>query len=235
MTPVGRGRPRPVFRGNRSRIFSGPRRRVRKPARRGRRSSPALRRRPPAPESGLDLPASTGRSTPSPPRSGPAGNAPWPPGGRKPFRAKAIRNRRSCLSGKGRARRGRPGAAVCRPGRPAADQDHRGHGVERSEVFIANVVKCRPPENRVPHREEAEACAPFLIEQISILRPRVIVALGKRPSTFSCRTSRPWARSGAYSRNGTAFPSCPRSIRPTSSGTRETGRSSGWSGTTCRR
>ncbi|HNQ81229.1 MAG TPA: uracil-DNA glycosylase [Candidatus Aminicenantes bacterium] len=57
-------------------------------------------------------------------------------------------------------------------------------GYERSEVFIANVVKCRPPENRVPHREEAEACAPFLIEQISILRPRVIVALGKTAVDF---------------------------------------------------
>jgi DNA polymerase len=52
-------------------------------------------------------------------------------------------------------------------------------GYDRSEVFIANVVKCRPPENRVPRREEAEACAPFLLEQIQALRPRVIVTLGK--------------------------------------------------------
>ncbi|MCX6565927.1 MAG: uracil-DNA glycosylase [Candidatus Aminicenantes bacterium] len=57
-------------------------------------------------------------------------------------------------------------------------------GYDRSEVFIANVVKCRPPENRVPHREEAETCAPFLLEQISVLRPRVIVTLGKTAVDF---------------------------------------------------
>jgi uracil-DNA glycosylase family 4 len=57
-------------------------------------------------------------------------------------------------------------------------------GYDRSEVFITNVVKCRPPENRVPHREEAEACAPFLLEQIAVLRPRVIVALGKTAVDF---------------------------------------------------
>ena len=57
-------------------------------------------------------------------------------------------------------------------------------GFQRSEVFIANIVKCRPPENRVPHREEAEACAPFLLEQITVLRPRVIVTLGKTAVDF---------------------------------------------------
>jgi len=57
-------------------------------------------------------------------------------------------------------------------------------GYARSEVYIANVVKCRPPENRVPHREEAEVCAPFLLEQIAVLRPRVIVALGKTAVDF---------------------------------------------------
>ncbi|MBN1938706.1 MAG: uracil-DNA glycosylase [Candidatus Aminicenantes bacterium] len=57
-------------------------------------------------------------------------------------------------------------------------------GFERSEVFIANIVKCRPPENRVPHREEVEACAPYLLEQITVLRPRVIVTLGKTAVDF---------------------------------------------------
>ncbi len=47
------------------------------------------------------------------------------------------------------------------------------------EVYIANVVKCRPPGNRVPTPEEAAACAPFLDRQIELIRPRVIVALGK--------------------------------------------------------
>jgi len=57
-------------------------------------------------------------------------------------------------------------------------------GHDRSEVFIANIVKCRPPENRVPHRDEAEACAPFLFEQIAVLKPRVIVTLGKTAADF---------------------------------------------------
>jgi len=57
-------------------------------------------------------------------------------------------------------------------------------GYDRSDVFIANVVKCRPPENRVPRREEAEACAPYLLGQIAVLRPRVIVTLGKTAVDF---------------------------------------------------
>ena len=57
-------------------------------------------------------------------------------------------------------------------------------GYDRSKVFIANIVKCRPPENRVPHRDEAEACAPFLLEQIAVLKPRVIVTLGKTAADF---------------------------------------------------
>ena len=47
------------------------------------------------------------------------------------------------------------------------------------EVYIANVVKCRPPGNRTPTAEEAAACAPFLDRQIELIGPRVIVALGK--------------------------------------------------------
>lgn len=52
------------------------------------------------------------------------------------------------------------------------------------EVYITNVVKCRPPENRVPRREEVEACAPYLLEQIRLIQPRVIVSLGKTPTEF---------------------------------------------------
>jgi DNA polymerase len=47
------------------------------------------------------------------------------------------------------------------------------------EVYIANVVKCRPPGNRVPTPEEAAACAPFLDRQIELVQPKLIVALGK--------------------------------------------------------
>lgn len=51
------------------------------------------------------------------------------------------------------------------------------------EVYIANVVKCRPPGNRTPTPEEAAACAPFLDRQIELLQPRLIVALGKTAAT----------------------------------------------------
>ncbi len=51
-------------------------------------------------------------------------------------------------------------------------------GYQREEVFIANVVKCRPPENRKPLPEEMKACLPFLKEQIAILNPKIIVTLG---------------------------------------------------------
>lgn len=50
------------------------------------------------------------------------------------------------------------------------------------EVYITNIVKCRPPDNRVPHREEIEACLPYLLRQIELIRPRVIVLLGKTPT-----------------------------------------------------
>lgn len=49
----------------------------------------------------------------------------------------------------------------------------------RQEVFIGNVVKCRPPENRKPHADEMETCLPYLSQQIEIIAPRVIVTLGQ--------------------------------------------------------
>ncbi|TAJ44165.1 type-4 uracil-DNA glycosylase [Methanofollis fontis] len=52
-------------------------------------------------------------------------------------------------------------------------------GISREEVFITNVVKCRPPENRDPQNEEIAACRPYLVEQISAIRPRFIVTLGR--------------------------------------------------------
>jgi len=66
---------------------------------------------------------------------------------------------------------------------------------DRKDVFITNVVKCRPPNNRVPHREEVEVCTAFLLEQIRSIRPKVIVTLGKSatdfflPDTFGGMTS----------------------------------------------
>lgn len=55
-------------------------------------------------------------------------------------------------------------------------------GYRREEFYITNVVKCRPPGNRDPLEEEIEACLPYLIEQIMLIRPKVIVTLGRHAS-----------------------------------------------------
>jgi uracil-DNA glycosylase family 4 len=57
-------------------------------------------------------------------------------------------------------------------------------GLKREEVYIANIVKCRPPANRVPEPEEANTCTPFLFQQIGVVRPEVIVALGSTAATY---------------------------------------------------
>jgi uracil-DNA glycosylase family 4 len=57
-------------------------------------------------------------------------------------------------------------------------------GLKREEVYIANIVKCRPPGNRVPEPVEANTCTPFLFEQIGIVRPEIIVALGSTAATY---------------------------------------------------
>lgn len=51
-------------------------------------------------------------------------------------------------------------------------------GIKREDVYIANIVKCRPPGNRVPKEEEAKACIPYLRRQVYLIRPKVIVCLG---------------------------------------------------------
>ena len=78
---------------------------------------------------------------------------------------------------------------------PGADEDAQGEpfvgragqllnnmikamGIERKQVYIANIVKCRPPGNRTPEREECDICSPFLMRQIAVIKPKVIVALG---------------------------------------------------------
>lgn len=57
-------------------------------------------------------------------------------------------------------------------------------GLKRSEVYIANVVKCRPPQNRTPEPDEANTCMQFLWRQIDVVRPEVIVALGSTAATY---------------------------------------------------
>jgi DNA polymerase len=78
---------------------------------------------------------------------------------------------------------------------PGADEDEKGEpfvgragqlltnmikamGLSREEVYIANIIKCRPPGNRTPERDECETCSPFLFRQIEVVKPKVIVALG---------------------------------------------------------
>src|ERR1017187_2794803 len=78
---------------------------------------------------------------------------------------------------------------------PGADEDAQGEpfvgragqllnnmikamGISREQVYIANIVKCRPPGNRTPEREECATCSPFLMRQIAVIKPKVVVALG---------------------------------------------------------
>ena len=51
-------------------------------------------------------------------------------------------------------------------------------GLKREQVYIANIVKCRPPGNRTPERDECDTCSPFLMRQIGVVQPKIIVALG---------------------------------------------------------
>ena len=57
-------------------------------------------------------------------------------------------------------------------------------GLKREQVYIANVVKCRPPQNRTPEPDEAHTCVPFLFRQIDVVRPQIIVALGQTAVTY---------------------------------------------------
>jgi DNA polymerase len=66
--------------------------------------------------------------------------------------------------------------------------------LRREDVYIANVVKCRPPQNRNPEPDEVEQCEPFLFRQIEAIRPKVIVALGKFAAQSLLRTTEPITR-----------------------------------------
>ena len=67
-------------------------------------------------------------------------------------------------------------------------------GLRRDDVYIANVIKCRPPQNRNPEPDEVETCEPFLFQQIDIIKPKVIVALGKFGAQTLLRTLEPISR-----------------------------------------
>jgi uracil-DNA glycosylase len=91
---------------------------------------------------------------------------------------------------------------------PGADEDEKGEpfvgdagrmlnriitamGIKREDVYICNVVKCRPPGNRNPEPDEINACAPFLLRQINSVKPEVIVALGKFAAQTLLETKEP--------------------------------------------
>jgi DNA polymerase len=67
-------------------------------------------------------------------------------------------------------------------------------GMTRGDVYIANVIKCRPPNNRNPEPDEVERCEPFLFRQIDVVKPKVIVALGKFAAQCLLRTADPITR-----------------------------------------
>jgi uracil-DNA glycosylase family 4 len=85
-------------------------------------------------------------------------------------------------------------AFVGRAGQLLTDIIEKGMKMKRSEVWIGNVVKCRPPQNRNPEPDEVLACQPFLERQIEAIRPRVIVGLGKFGGQWLLKTAEPISR-----------------------------------------
>jgi DNA polymerase len=83
-------------------------------------------------------------------------------------------------------------------------------GFQREDVYITNMVKCRPPNNRNPNSQEVEACQDYLFEQIGLIQPRVIVTLGNVPTQFFLGT-----RSGITSLRGKFFATPHYRIMPT--------------------
>jgi len=94
---------------------------------------------------------------------------------------------------------------------PGADEDIQGEpfvgragqlltkiieaiGLTRTDVYIANVIKCRPPQNRNPEQDEVDTCEPFLFRQIDVIEPKVIVALGTFAARALLRTLDPISR-----------------------------------------
>ncbi len=67
-------------------------------------------------------------------------------------------------------------------------------GLKREDVYIANVIKCRPPENRNPEPDEVDACEQFLFRQVDVVKPRVIVALGTFAARSLLKTDAPISR-----------------------------------------
>jgi uracil-DNA glycosylase len=108
---------------------------------------------------------------------------------------------------------------------PGADEDRQGQpfvgragqllnsmlraiGLSREQVYIANILKCRPPKNRDPGAEEAHACEPYLKRQIDLLQPKIIIALGRIAAQHLLGTHAPVGRlrGRPYSYTGAEIP-----------------------------
>ena len=83
---------------------------------------------------------------------------------------------------------------VGRAGQLLTDIIEKGLKMPRADVFIANVLKCRPPQNRNPEPDEILACQPFLEKQIALIRPRVLVGLGKFSAQWLFKSMEPIGR-----------------------------------------
>jgi len=154
--------------------------------------------------------AAAGR--PAPPGSGAGGEDPLVAGDLAEM-ARRLADCRRCRLCQGRTQVvfgvGNPKARVVFVGEgPGADEDRIGEpfvgragqllnvmlpsiGLRREDVYIANIVKCRPPGNRDPQTDEAAACMPFLKRQIELIDPEVIVLLGRIAARFLLGTTAP--------------------------------------------
>ena len=144
------------------------------------------------------------------------GGVPEIPGAEKPQALEALRARHDaecphCTSVTGHTQtvfgEGNPDAALMFVGEaPGEEEDRTGRpfvgragrklddmikamGFERGDVYIANILKSRPPDNRTPLPSEVDGCSPYLAEQISIIRPAVLVSLGGPATKWMLRTS----------------------------------------------
>ncbi len=127
--------------------------------------------------------------------------------------ADEVKTCRKCVLGSTRTNavpgEGNPQAQIVFVGEgPGADEDAQGRpfvgrsgqlldkiiiamGLKRSDVYICNIVKCRPPENREPRPEEIISCLPFLKRQLILIKPQIIVALGAPAARTLLETNKP--------------------------------------------
>jgi uracil-DNA glycosylase family 4 len=174
-------------------------------------ASPSPAARAPVPERPPAARAPLATARPSPPlRAGPQAER------LRVLRDDVIGDCTRCKLHRGRSQivfgTGNPGASLVFVGEgPGADEDRQGEpfvgragqlltkmieamGFARDDVYIANVVKCRPPNNRDPEDDEVEACQGFLHTQLSIVEPQVIVTLGRYAAHALLKTKTPISR-----------------------------------------